>query len=194
MVANPHYLVLELAAQAFVEATDLPPHCRRPDGVGQSGDRVASGNHRSRSARRIQSPLAGRRRPVHVSRTTSDSPPASAAAISGREVIQAQKFGARIDSPTRPVGVDATPGRLRVLLDDATAIDTRAIAHCHRSALSLTATGTVGALRRTRNLIRRNRPGGKNLQRIPSRGHRRSGLRGPGRMHGTDGTGASANC
>jgi thioredoxin reductase (NADPH) len=51
----------------------------------------------------------------------------SGADLTGRAVIQAQKFGAHIASPVRAAGVDPTPGRLRVLLDDATAIDARAI-------------------------------------------------------------------
>ncbi|HEX4557841.1 MAG TPA: FAD-dependent oxidoreductase [Mycobacterium sp.] len=51
----------------------------------------------------------------------------SGADLTGRAVIQAHKFGAQIASPVRAAGVDTTPGHLRVLLDDATAIDTRAI-------------------------------------------------------------------
>jgi thioredoxin reductase (NADPH) len=51
----------------------------------------------------------------------------SGADLTGRAVIQAQKFGARIATPARVTGLDPTPGHLRVLLDDATAIDTRTI-------------------------------------------------------------------
>ena len=51
----------------------------------------------------------------------------SGADLTGRAVIQAQKFGARIATPTRAAGIDTTPGHLRVLLDDDTAIDTNAI-------------------------------------------------------------------
>lgn len=47
--------------------------------------------------------------------------------LTGRAVIQAQKFGARIATPTRVTGLDTTPGHLRVLLDDGTTIDTRTI-------------------------------------------------------------------
>jgi thioredoxin reductase (NADPH) len=51
----------------------------------------------------------------------------SGADLIGRAVIQAQKFGAQIASPTRAAGVDTTTGSLRVMLDDTTAIDARAI-------------------------------------------------------------------
>jgi thioredoxin reductase (NADPH) len=51
----------------------------------------------------------------------------SGADLTGRAVIQAHKFGAQIASPVRAAALDPTPGRLRVLLDDATAIDTRTI-------------------------------------------------------------------
>ncbi|CAN5389295.1 hypothetical protein BH09ACT8_BH09ACT8_45220 [soil metagenome] len=47
--------------------------------------------------------------------------------LTSRAVIQAQKFGARIATPTRVVGLDTTPGHLRLLLDDNTAIETRAV-------------------------------------------------------------------
>jgi thioredoxin reductase (NADPH) len=47
--------------------------------------------------------------------------------LTARAVIQAQKFGARIATPTTAAGVDTTPGHLRILLDDSTAIDTRSI-------------------------------------------------------------------
>jgi thioredoxin reductase (NADPH) len=47
--------------------------------------------------------------------------------LTGQAVIQAQKFGARIATPARAVHLDATPGHLRVQLDDATAIETRTI-------------------------------------------------------------------
>lgn len=47
--------------------------------------------------------------------------------LTGRAVIQAQKFGARIATPTQAVELDTTPGQLRVLLDDNTAIDTHTI-------------------------------------------------------------------
>jgi thioredoxin reductase (NADPH) len=47
--------------------------------------------------------------------------------LTGRAVIQAHKFGARIATPARAAGLDTTLGQLRVLLDDSTAIDTRSI-------------------------------------------------------------------
>jgi thioredoxin reductase (NADPH) len=47
--------------------------------------------------------------------------------LTNRAVIQAQKFGARIATPARVAGLDTTPGQLRVLLDDATVIETRTI-------------------------------------------------------------------
>ncbi|MCW2530294.1 MAG: cyclic nucleotide-regulated FAD-dependent pyridine nucleotide-disulfide oxidoreductase [Pseudonocardiales bacterium] len=73
-------------------------------------------------------PPAAKPLPVRGSRTTWDSPPVSAAAIcTGRAVIQAQKFGAWIATPTRVTGLDTTPRHLRVLLDDATHIATRTI-------------------------------------------------------------------
>ena len=51
----------------------------------------------------------------------------SGADLTGRAVIQAQKFGARIASPSRVSGLDTTPGHLRVLLDDGTALETRTV-------------------------------------------------------------------
>jgi thioredoxin reductase (NADPH) len=47
--------------------------------------------------------------------------------LTGRAVIQAQKFGARIATPTQVVGLDTTPGHLRVLLDDRNSIDAHSI-------------------------------------------------------------------
>jgi thioredoxin reductase (NADPH) len=47
--------------------------------------------------------------------------------LTGRAVIQAQKFGARIATPARAVDLDTTPGHLRVLLDDNTAINTHTV-------------------------------------------------------------------
>ncbi|MFQ6395614.1 FAD-dependent oxidoreductase [Nocardia sp. KC 131] len=47
--------------------------------------------------------------------------------LTGRAVIQAQKFGARLATPAQAVHLDTTPGHLRVLLDDATAIDTHTV-------------------------------------------------------------------
>ncbi|GAB7071245.1 FAD-dependent oxidoreductase [Mycobacterium hodleri] len=47
--------------------------------------------------------------------------------LTGRAVIQAQKFGARIATPAQIVHLDTTPGHLRVHLDDATTIDTHTI-------------------------------------------------------------------
>jgi thioredoxin reductase (NADPH) len=47
--------------------------------------------------------------------------------LTARAVIQAQKFGARIATPTRAAGLDTAPGHLRVLLDDAAYIETRTV-------------------------------------------------------------------
>jgi thioredoxin reductase (NADPH) len=51
----------------------------------------------------------------------------SGADLISRGVIQAQKFGAQIASPTRATRVDTTTGRLRVMIEETTAIETRAI-------------------------------------------------------------------
>lgn len=51
----------------------------------------------------------------------------SGAELTGRATIQAQKFGARIDSPRRVVGVQAAAGRIEVHLADATVITTGAV-------------------------------------------------------------------
>ena len=47
--------------------------------------------------------------------------------LASRAMIQAEKFGARFYSPCRVQELDASDGRLRVLLDDGTAIVSRAV-------------------------------------------------------------------
>lgn len=47
--------------------------------------------------------------------------------LTGRASIQAQKFGARIDSPRRVVGVEVEGHRIHVRLDDGAVIDTRSV-------------------------------------------------------------------
>lgn len=51
----------------------------------------------------------------------------SGADLTGRAAIQAQKFGARIDSPRRAVGVEATASGIYIKLADSTTITTRAV-------------------------------------------------------------------
>ncbi len=47
--------------------------------------------------------------------------------LTGRAVIQAQKFGARIATPTQVIGLDTTPGHLRVILNDTSTIATHSV-------------------------------------------------------------------
>jgi glycine/D-amino acid oxidase-like deaminating enzyme len=51
----------------------------------------------------------------------------SGAELTGRAAVQAQKFGARIASPSQAARLDTTHERLRIMLTDHTTIEARAV-------------------------------------------------------------------
>ncbi len=72
----------------------------------------------------------------------------SGAELTGRAAVQAQKFGARIASPSQAARLDTTHERLRIMLTDDTTIEARAVvaAMNDRAAAAVPFKGAAGRL------------------------------------------------